>query len=224
MTWSILEVYERLYKHFGHLGWWPAKSPFEVIVGAILTQQTSWKNVEKAISNLEKAGKLSIEGIATSPISELERLIYPTGFYKQKAVRLSIMAKHLYERYDADLTRFFSRDKDTIREELLSIHGIGKETADSILLYAGEKLSFVVDAYTMRLLERLPINVKKSYDAVQEYFESHLPSDINIYKEFHALIVELGKNYCRTNPRCQLCPLRDKCSFFAREEIIKTCF
>lgn len=208
---NLMNVYNRLFKRFGHQHWWPAETRFEVIVGAILTQNTSWKNVEKAILNLKKNKLLNCKKIANMDIRKLEKMIQPSGFYKQKSERLKRFCKYLDESYDSDLNKFFNRDTNVIRNELLSLNGIGNETADSILLYAGEKLKFVVDAYTVRLCERTGIINAKRYDELQDFFEKNLPEDIELYKEFHALIVELGKNFCRKKPRCNNCPLENTC-------------
>ncbi|MBU4255968.1 MAG: endonuclease III domain-containing protein, partial [Candidatus Thermoplasmatota archaeon] len=197
-----MNVYKRLIKHFGRQHWWPAETRFEVIVGAILTQNTSWKNVEKAILNLKKNKLLNCKKIANMNIRKLEKMIQPSGFYKQKAERLKRFCKYLDESYDSDLNKFFDRNTDIVRNELLSLNGIGNETADSILLYAGEKPIFVIDAYTKRMCERTGIVNAKKYDELQSFFEKNLPKNIEMYKEFHALIVELGKNFCRKKPGC----------------------
>ncbi|MBU4189924.1 MAG: endonuclease III domain-containing protein [Candidatus Thermoplasmatota archaeon] len=208
---KTINIYKKLLKHFGRQHWWPAETRFEVIVGAILTQNTSWKNVEKAIKNLKKEKMLNCKKIANINIRKLEKMIQPSGFYKQKAERLKRFCKYLDESYDSDLNKFFDRNTDIVRNELLSLNGIGNETADSILLYAGEKLKFVVDAYTVRMCERTGIINAKKYDELQSFFEKNLPKNIEMYKEFHALIVELGKNFCRKKPGCDGCPLKNTC-------------
>ena len=210
---DLINIYKKLLKHFGRQHWWPADSRFEVIVGAILTQNTSWKNVEKAILNLKKEKMLSNKKIANVNIRKLEKLIQPSGFYKQKAERLKKFCNYLDKNYDSSLNKFFNRDTSIIRNELLSLNGIGNETADSILLYAGEKLKFVVDAYTKRMCERTGLINTKTYAEFQSFFELKLPKNIGLYKEFHALIVELGKNFCRKRPRCDGCPLKNLCEY-----------
>ncbi|MCG2825513.1 MAG: endonuclease III domain-containing protein [Thermoplasmatales archaeon] len=208
---KTINIYKKLLKHFGRQHWWPAETRFEVIVGAILTQNTSWKNVEKAIKNLKKEKMLNCKKIANMDIKKLEKMVQPSGFYKQKAERLKRFCKYLDESYDSDLNKFFNRDTNVIRNELLSLNGIGNETADSILLYAGEKPIFVIDAYTKRMCERTGIVNAKKYDELQSFFEKNLPKNIEMYKEFHALIVELGKNFCRKKPGCDGCPLKNTC-------------
>ena len=210
---KLMNVYNRLFKHFGNQHWWPGETRFEVIVGAILTQNTAWRNVEKAIKNLKKEKMLSCKKIANMDIKKLEKFIQPSGFYKQKAERLKRFCKYLDKNYDSDLNSFFNGDTNVIRNELLSLNGIGNETADSILLYAGEKLKFVIDAYTKRMCERTEITKAKNYDELQDFFEKKLPKNIELYKEFHALIVELGKKYCRRSPGCDPCPLKDICEY-----------
>jgi endonuclease-3 related protein len=201
------EIYKRLLNHFGKQHWWPRKGRkdprFEIIVGAILTQNTSWNNVEKALENLEEY--LTIKDIKEMDVNKLRELIKPSGFFNQKAERLKIVASHLH-RY-GNLDRFFNRNLEEIREELLSLKGIGPETADSILLYAGEHPIFVVDAYTKQLCKRLPIPVNLSYEEIQCYFQENLEKDVETYKELHALIVKLGKTYCKKKPKCGACPL-----------------
>jgi len=208
---KIMNVYNKLFKYFGPQHWWPAETRFEVVVGAILTQNTAWKNVEKAIKNLKKEKMLNCKKIANMDIKKLEKMVQPSGFYKQKAERLKKFCEYLDKNYDSNLNMFFNRSPDEIRTELLSLNGIGNETADSILLYAGEKLKFVIDAYTVRMCERTGIKKVKTYHQLQNFFEKNLPKNIELYKEFHALIVELGKNFCRKKPGCDGCPVRSIC-------------
>jgi endonuclease-3 related protein len=207
----ILKIYDQLLEYFGPRNWWPADSKFEVIVGAILTQQTTWKNVEKAIENLKEHNLIDAEKLFNLQVKKLETLIKPCGFFRLKTKRLRSFLKFFIENFDADLERMFKKNLKELREELLSVHGIGRETCDSILLYAGEKPIFVVDAYTFRLCERYPIINSRDYEEVREFFEKNLPKDVNLFKEFHALIVELGKNYCKTKPLCKGCPLSKGC-------------
>jgi endonuclease-3 related protein len=208
---KLMNIYKKLLRHFGPQHWWPAETRFEVIVGAILTQNTAWKNVEKAIKNLKKEKMLNCKKIANMNIRKLEKMIQASGFYRQKAERLKKFCKYLDKNYDSDLNKFFDRNTDEIRNELLSLNGIGNETADSILLYAGEKLKFVIDAYTLRMCERTGITETKTYGELQSFFEKNLPENIELYKEFHALIVELGKSFCRKKPKCDGCPLKAIC-------------
>jgi endonuclease-3 related protein len=205
---ELLDICNKLESHFGPQNWWPADTPFEVIAGAILTQNTSWKNAERAIENLKNEGVLSIEGIQSIPREKLETLVQPSGFYKIKAKRLKHFIDFLFEKYDGDLDKLLSLGPDPLREELLGINGIGKETADSIILYAGDKPSFVVDAYTRRVFERLGTLPKNAeYDEIKQLFEDNLPKDAKIYNEFHALIVVLAKDICKKKPICGKCPL-----------------
>ena len=207
---DLAEIYQNLLKHFGKQYWWPAETRFEVIIGAILTQQTTWKNVELAIKNLKDRGLLDPHSLATAPLNHIEALIRHTGFYRQKARRIINFSQYLVAKYDRSLDKFFNRPKEQIRRELLSLEGIGLETADSILLYAADKLSFPIDAYTIRLCERLGMK-ELQYEKLREFFENSLPRDLEVYKEFHALIDKLGKTYCKTKPQCSVCPLVNAC-------------
>jgi endonuclease-3 related protein len=210
---DVMDIYARLSRHFGDQRWWPADTPFEVMIGAILTQQTAWKNVEQGIKNLKSASLLEIEPLAKAPIEKLENCIRPSGFFRQKAKRIKSLAQYLLEQYEGDLDTFFKRDVETLREELLNLAGIGPETADSILLYADSKIKFVVDAYTFRSFKRLGMDFKGSYKRAQDFFENTLVEDLKLYRNYHALIVELGKNYCRTSPLCSQCPLKSRCEY-----------
>jgi endonuclease III related protein len=222
-------LYEILLSHFGNLNWWPkdidyhkkegSDSRFEVIVGAILTQNAAWTNVEKALENLKSKKLLDIEKISKLDIKLLQKIVRPTGFFNQKAKRVKYISEYLESNYSADLDIFFNRAVNRIREELLKINGIGPETADSILLYAGNKPIFVVDAYTKRICKRLPIDVNPTYDNIQYYFQSDISNKYNkneilkIFNELHALIVNLGKNYCKSKPKCDTCPLQKYCMY-----------
>ncbi len=211
------KLYTLLYRRFGALQWWPAETPLEVIVGAILTQNTNWHNVERAITNLKKARLLEIKTLLEGKAKVLETAIKPSGFYKQKAKRLQGFVSYLYNKCQGDLTSFFNRDVHHLRQELLAQKGIGPETADSILLYAGNLKVFVIDAYTRRILERVNNLKFKTYDEYQAYFEGHLPARVKIYNQFHALLVEVGKNYCKKKPSCQPCPIKKRCDYYARD-------
>ncbi|MCX6776063.1 MAG: endonuclease III domain-containing protein [Candidatus Micrarchaeota archaeon] len=211
-----LSIYKKLLKHFGKQYWWPAESEFEVIVGAMLTQQSTWRNVEKAIVNLKRERLLTPKAIAQASVPELQKCVRPTGFYRQKARRLRDFARYLERKYNGKLELLFSKPVKDTRDELLSLDGIGPETADSILLYAGGKLIFPIDAYTKRVYERLGL-AEGHYSELQKFFHYNLPRDLVVYKEMHALIVELAKDYCSKNkPLCGECPLREQCSFERR--------
>jgi len=214
---TIPEVYELLYSAYGPQDWWPADSPFEVIVGALLTQQTTWASVEKAIANLELAGLLDIHSLARADVGQVEELVRPTGFYRQKAGRIIGVTRYLADRYNGDLDAFFDRDTQVVRAELLSLEGIGPETADSIMLYAGDKPVFVVDAYTHRLFARLGIVEGLSYHGMQTLVQLALPLDVRLFNEYHALVVAHAKRHCRSKPRCEGCPLLDACGYAADE-------
>lgn len=203
------QIYETLYAHYGDLKWWPAESPFEVMVGAILTQNTAWTNVEKAIHQLD--GQLEPAKILALSDEELQELIRPAGFFRQKAQYLKAISQWFQE-YDGDVERVRCRPLATLRQELLGVKGVGNETADSILLYAFHLPSFVVDAYTMRLFHRLPLDAGKTYRDVKHYCESALPRDVATYNQLHALIVQNAKDHCKKKPLCQACPLNSKCA------------
>lgn len=205
----FMEYFEAMSKSLGPMHWWPAKTPFEVIVGAILTQNTSWGNVERAIANLRAAQMLTPSAIAGVRISRLATLVRPSGYFRQKAKKLKAFVRFLEREYDGSLKRMFETPTEILREKLLSIYGIGPETADSILLYAGKHPVFVVDAYTHRIFGRHGItNGKPEYENVRALFEAALGRDSQLFNEFHALIVNTGKNWCRKkDPRCTECPL-----------------
>lgn len=201
-------MFDVLLSHFGPRNWWPAETRFEVIIGAILTQNTAWSNVEKAIANLKAHHALTPEGLRSLPLPELLDAIRPSGYYNIKAARIQHFMDVLFHHYDGDLVAFLKLPTDRLRRELLEIRGIGPETADSILLYAAGRPVFVIDAYTVRALVRhgfLPEAV--GYDEAQQWFMKRLPLDVNLYNEYHALFVALGKNYCKTTPQCHGCPL-----------------
>ena len=210
----IMDVYSRLFDAYGPQDWWPGDSPFEIIVGAILTQATAWTNVEKAMNNLKAAGILSPEGLRHIPTDELALMIRPSGYFNVKARRLKAFIDHLWDAHDGCLERMLDLDGPTLRRELLSINGIGEETADDILLYAASKPFFVIDAYTRRIMERLGFSGKLgSYAEFQRFFHEALPSDTRLFNEYHALLVRHGKDVCRPTPLCEKCCLREICSF-----------
>jgi endonuclease-3 related protein len=211
---TLTNIYQRLLERFGPQHWWPADEPFEVIVGAILTQSAAWANVEKAINNLREAGALSPEALRKLPQPKLAELVYPCGYYNAKALKLKAFADWLGNHYGDDLGRLFALDINDLRRDLLSVHGIGPETADSIILYAAEKPAFVIDAYTRRIFSRLGLAPERdSYAAYQALFMDNLPRDTQLFNEYHALLVCLGKNVCRRQPLCGECPLNDVCRF-----------
>lgn len=203
------EYYNSLFTAFGPQHWWPGKSQFEVIVGAILTQNTSWANVERAIGNLRDHGLLSSLAIERAPVAAIETLIRPSGYFRQKARKLKAFCDFLRVNYRGSLERMFATPTIVLREKLLGVFGIGPETADSILLYAGKHPVFVVDAYTKRMLTRHGwSNPEAKYDDVRWMFERQFPGETQRFNEFHALIVNTGKSFCKTrDPRCGECPL-----------------
>ncbi len=210
MTVTLREVYERLFSAFGPQHWWPGESPFEVMVGAVLVQNTAWKNVEKAIHNLRQADLLEPGRLYELPLAQLEELIRPAGYFRIKAKRLRHLLKFLVEQYDASVEAMFQTDRRALREQLLAVHGIGPETADSILLYAGGMPVFVVDTYTHRMMARHGwVDFETDYHSLQEHFDCNLGEDAALYNEFHALIVRLGHLHCRKTPQCEGCPLAE---------------
>lgn len=201
--------YEALSHRLGPQNWWPAKTPFEVIVGAILTQNTSWTNVERAIANLRRERLLTPLALERVSFVHLASLIRSSGYFRQKAKKLKAFVRFLRAQYSGSLARMFQTPTLELREKLLAVHGIGPETADSILLYAGHKDVFVVDSYTKRIFSRhgfVPEDVP--YEELRSKIEAALPRDLSRYNEFHALLVQVGKNWCRPHdPRCAECPL-----------------
>jgi endonuclease-3 related protein len=206
----LMNIYRRLYQAYGPRHWWPGETSFEVMVGAILTQNTSWKNVEKAIQRLKMNRVLNPEGIYYLKKSQLAPLIRSSGYYRIKADRLKSFVDFLYEEYGGDLKRMKRERMVELREKLLGVKGIGPETADSILLYGLKRPIFVVDAYTKRVLSRHGmISEKASYEEVQKLFMEHLPPDEKLFNEYHALFVHLGKTLCKKKPQCYICPLKE---------------
>jgi len=215
---NLLLIYESLLSAYGPQQWWPGSSPFEVIVGAILTQRVAWSNVEQAIASLKEAGLIDPQRLDEAQLPEIAALIRPSVYYNTKAEKLRAFTRFLAERYDGDLKQLFQLDLPSLRAELLSVHGIGEETADAIILYAAGKPSFVVDAYTKRILSRLGlIEEKESYRVVRDLFMENLPLDASMYNEYHALLVRHGKERCRSQvPLCVGCPLEESCLFASR--------
>lgn len=213
LTERLQHIYRDLLAHFGPRHWWPATTPFEMVVGAILTQNTAWRNVEQAILRLKNRQVLSPGRLAALERTELEELIRPAGYFRQKAARLQDLAIYLEAEWQGDVRAWCAGPLTTARARLLERPGIGPETADSILLYAGQRPSFVVDAYTRRIFGRLGLlRGGESYAQVRALFMSHLPHEVDLFNEYHALIVELAKTFCRKrSPRCAACPLQTGC-------------
>jgi endonuclease III related protein len=206
---NLHDYYDALFSAYGPQGWWPGRTRFEVIVGAILVQNTSWANAALAIGNLRSERLLTSAAIEGVPVARLTRLVRSSGYFRQKAKTLKAFVRFLRRAYQGSLTRMFRAPTDVLREQLLGVHGIGPETADAILLYAGEHPVFVVDAYARRMLERHDLaKAGAGYEELRKLFENALPRDAALYNEFHALIVHAGKNFCRArNPRCSECVL-----------------
>jgi endonuclease-3 related protein len=227
----LLEIYKGLYSKFGPQHWWPVteegetvpaykkrshlteQQKLEICAGAILTQNTDWKNVVRALENLNKAKMLSCKKIAATRKEKIALLVRSSGYYNQKADRLKKFCSYIQKNYDGNLKEFFSKPLPELRAELLSLHGIGNETADDIILYAAEKPSFVVDAYTKRFVERFYAKQNIGYVEVKSFFEQQLPKDVALFNEFHALLVEHGKHYCRKKPLCSECFFKTNCRF-----------
>lgn len=205
---KIIEIYHKLYHAFGPQHWWPGDSPFEIAVGAILTQNTNWANVEKAIASLKNKRALSAKGIHEMKTEKLALFIRPAGYFNVKARRLKAFIHFLINDYHGSMGRMKNEKLNTLRTKLLNVHGIGPETADSILLYALDNPVFVIDAYTKRALSRHSvINHDENYERIQDLFHETLKRDTELFNEYHALFVRLGKTYCRKKPLCDGCPL-----------------
>jgi endonuclease-3 related protein len=205
---QLTEIYKLLFDRFGPQRWWPGETQFEVITGAILTQNTNWTNVEKAIANLKSADLLTPEELYHLNTSKLAELIRPAGYYNIKAKRLKNFINWLFQNYDGQLINLENLNTDRLRTELLAVKGIGRETADSILLYAFGREIFVIDAYTARVAVRHGlIEPQTDYEQLRELFQSNLPQDSQLFNEYHALLVNVGKNYCKPKAKCPGCPL-----------------
>lgn len=205
----LLNIFRTLLSSFGKRNWWPGETELEIIVGAILTQNTSWKNVEKAINNMKAQGVLDVDSLNTITKDQLGEIIKPSGFYNQKSSRLKLFINVLHEKFNKSIHNLKYYDTNDLRNLLLGISGIGPETADSILLYALNRPVFVVDAYTKRFLKNHRLyDGNEKYDDVQQFFMTNLPLDTYLFNEFHALIVCLCQNYCKKVPDCGLCPLK----------------
>jgi len=207
---NLQDYYDTLVAAFGPQHWWPGRTAFEIIVGAILTQNTSWSNVERALKNLRRAKLLAPGAILAVPSRRLAALIRCSGYFRQKTKKLKAFVRFWRTQHQGSLVKMLRIPSATLREQLLGVHGIGPETADSILLYAGRQPVFVADAYARRILERHHLtDPKMSYEDTRQFFERNLPPEAPLYNEFHALLVRTGKDYCRArNPRCEECPLQ----------------
>lgn len=206
----FLKVYDRLYEFFGPQKWWPGETALEVMVGAVLTQNTNWVNVERAIENLKGAGLLSFALLLHLPLDNLAAYIRPSGYYNIKAKRLKNLLQMIEDQYEGEVDRFFDDSLESCRSNLLSVKGIGPETADSILLYAAHQPVFVIDTYTHRVFSRHQLVPEESdYHSLQEEFMGRLPEDVSLFNEYHALIVAVAKEFCKKKkPRCKECPLQ----------------
>jgi endonuclease-3 related protein len=205
----LQQAYDALLKRFGKQLWWPADTRFEMMLGAILTQNTAWANVEKALSNLRQAEALKFDTLEGTSREQIAEWIRPAGYFNQKSGYIKTMTATIRNRFDGSLNKLFALDTPALRKELLSWKGVGPETADSILLYAGRRKVFVVDAYTRRVCSRHGwCEEKTSYDSAAKLFTDHLPEDAQLYNEYHALIVILCKEYCTPRPKCEGCPLQ----------------
>ena len=209
---SLLDVYQRLYRRYGPQRWWPSDDPFETIVGAILTQNTAWRNVERALANLKAANVLSPARLRELPQEELAGLIRPSGYFNMKARKLKAFADLLGRRHQDDLDHLFNQEPTALRQELLSTYGIGEETADDIMVYAAHLPSFVIDSYTRRIMLRLGMAPQKQrYEAFQAIFHDNLPHDVQLFNEYHALLDRHAKETCRKIPFCGECILLRLC-------------
>jgi endonuclease-3 related protein len=207
----LQEIYTKLHDHFGPQYWWPGDTPFEIMIGAVLTQNTNWNNVSRAIDNLKDFNLLSFADLENLPLEVLAQHIRPSGYFNQKAIRLKNLLRLIRETHDGNLDAFFSQSTMDLRERLLTVKGIGPETADSIVLYAAQKPIFVVDAYTFRILSRHNlVEDGIDYHELQSLFMDGLAEDVSLFNEYHALLVKLGKEFCKkSKPLCATCPLEN---------------
>ncbi|MDD2585299.1 MAG: endonuclease III domain-containing protein [Syntrophomonadaceae bacterium] len=210
-------IYNLLLQHFGPRGWWPGDSQLEIILGAVLTQAVAWKNVEKAIDNLKGADLLNLTRLDAIKEDDLADLIKPALYHRQKAKKIKILITFIYSEYEGDLNVMFKSPLEELRVKLLSVWGIGPETADSILLYAGNYKIFVIDAYTLRIFYRLGLcKEDTAYSEMQDFMHKYVIPEVRIYNEYHALLVALGANYCsKSRPRCNNCPLAKYCKYLS---------
>jgi len=206
---NVFKIYQKLYDYYGKQHWWPADSKFEIMIGAILTQNTSWRNVEKAIENLKQKNLINPKKLSKLSISELSNLIRPSGFYNIKAKRLRSFLNFINTKYSGSIEKMRQEKVSILRAQLLSVSGIDEETADSILLYGLDKPIFMIDAYTRRIFSRHGyFDAKVRYPSIQKFFMDNLPKKTKIYNEYHALLVKLAKDFCQTKPKCQRCPIK----------------
>ena len=214
----LMEIYERLYARFGPQDWWPGETTLEICLGAILVQNTSWANAARAVGNLKREGLLTEGALKKVRVDRLARLIRPARFFNMKSKRIKGFIAYLSKHFEGDVDRFLGLPTEKLHEELMKLDGVGRETADSITLYAAERAVFVVDAYTKRIFARLghftaSRNGDKDYLALQESLTAHLPEDVALFNEYHALLVRLGHTFCRPTPKCEECPLRAACPY-----------
>jgi endonuclease-3 related protein len=216
---SLLTIYDQLYNTFGPRYWWPAESRLEIIIGAVLTQGVSWRNVEKAIGNLKNTGNMDFNALLQMNDDVMSGLLHPAGYHRQKTRKLKTLLGWIDKRFEGDIDAMFNGPTAELRRELLNLWGIGPETADSILLYAGGHPVFVVDAYTQRIFSRMGlVEEELDYQALQNYFQENLPPQAELYNEYHALLVTLGANFCRKRgPRCGGCPVASGCRYNEQE-------
>ena len=211
---KLFNIYKKLRKHFGFLNWWPGETPFEVMIGAILTQNTSWKNVETALNNLKREELLSFQKLRKIGDESLAELIRPSGYYNQKTKKIKNYLRFMSEEFGGSIEKMGRVPLDQMRGNLLSVKGIGPETADSILLYALGKRIFVVDAYTRRIFSRIGlVKAGWNYENLQKFFMNNLPDSLKLYNDYHAQVVILGKEICRKKPKCPICPLSSLCRY-----------
>ena len=219
----LIDIYNTLLSKYGPQGWWPGAGPLDVVIGAILTQNTAWSNVEKAITSLKIGNLWSLESIYCSTEEELASVVRSSGYFNQKARKLKAFAEHIYIRYEWDLAKFLNQELTCLRKELLSIYGIGPETADDILVYAAEKPSFIIDVYTKRILGRLGIIDFKPgarYEDYQKLIQDQLPQDVQLFNEFHALLDNHAKLICKKRPICSECVLIDGCNWAQQQDLV----
>ncbi|QQE76942.1 endonuclease III domain-containing protein [Alicyclobacillus sp. SO9] len=211
---KLLQIYNLMYEHFGDRKWWPAESTEEIVIGAILVQNVSWKNVENAINLLKSRGLCSFNRMLHAPTTEVEQCIRSTRFYRTKSKKLYAFAEHLQTQYQGSLQQMFHQEAPKLRTELLNIYGIGPETADDIVLYAAELPTFVVDAYTKRIFSRLSILTEgQDYEEIRSWFLEYLPTDVALFNQYHALLDAVGHHYCLPkHPHCSQCPLQETCA------------
>ena len=219
----LIDVYNTLLSKYGPQGWWPGEGPLDVVIGAILTQNTAWSNVEKAITNLKMSNLWSLESIHRSSQEDLASVVLSSGYFNQKARKLKAFAEHIYIKHEGDLAKFLNQELTCLRKELLSIYGIGPETADDILVYAAEKPSFIIDVYTKRILGRLGIidfKHRARYEDYQKLIQDQLPQDVQLFNEFHALLDNHAKLICKKSPICSECVLIDDCNWAQQQDLV----